>query len=452
MQGGNGCQQLRPVLRQALLQFFNLCHLALQAFQQGLVLPDCLRIRQQAADLVQREAGVLGHGNDLQHPQGLGTVCAVPIFLPFGGGKQTAFLVKTDARSREARACSKFADLHGRSSFHLDIEVNFNVRVTALSTAAGTCLMHTILGATGQISVELARELHRSHTTDLRLVSRQPRKIHDSDTLVTADLLDAAQTARAVHGSHTVYFTAGLPPDTALWETQFPLMLRNALDATRAAGARFVYFDNTYMYPQDSRPLTEDAPFAPVGRKGQVRAAMASMVLEAMARGDMPVLIGRAPEFYGPGRTQSITNTLVLDRILAGQKPRVPVRDDTLRTLIWTPDASRALAALGNTPDAFGQTWHLPCDDDRLTYRQFIALASEVWERPLPHQVLRPWMLAAAGLVSTQVRELRELLPRYGQDNLFDSSKFKRRFPAFEVTRYRQGLAQIHAASRGRAQ
>lgn len=139
--------------------------------------------------------------------------------------------------------------------------------------------MQTILGATGQIAVELARELRRNY---------------------------------------------------------------NAIEASRAAGARFVYFDNTYRYPQDARVLTEDASFAPVGRKGRVRAAMASRVLQEMARGDIPVLIGRVPEFYGPARTQSITNTLVIDNIRAGRKPRVPVRDDTRRMLIWTPDASRA--------------------------------------------------------------------------------------------------------------
>ncbi|MCQ4166097.1 NAD-dependent epimerase/dehydratase family protein [Tahibacter harae] len=312
--------------------------------------------------------------------------------------------------------------------------------------------MQTILGATGQIAVELARELRRGYTGDLRLVSRNPRKVNATDTLAAADLLDARQAAEAVKDSRIVYFTAGLPPDTALWEAQFPVMLKNALEASRAAGAAFVYFDNTYMYPQDARLLTEDAPFEPVGRKGRVRAAMASQVLQEMARGDIPVLIGRAPEFYGPGKTQSITNTLVIDAIKAGRKPRVPVRDDTRRTLIWTPDASRALALLGNTPDAFGQTWHLPCDDDRLTYRQFVALAAEVFGSDSTYKVLRKWVLMAAGLASRQVRELRELLPRYAQDNLFDSTAFKRRFAEFEVTTYRQGLERICSeAGRGTA-
>ena len=303
--------------------------------------------------------------------------------------------------------------------------------------------MQTILGATGQIAVELARELGRTTAGDLRLVSRNPRKVNESDTLMRADLLDAGQTTEAVKGSEVVYFTAGLPPDTELWESQFPTMLRNALAATRAAGAKFVYFDNTYMYPQDARVLTESAPFEPVGRKGRVRAAMATMVLDEMARREIPVLIGRAPEFYGPGRTQSITNTLIIDNIKAGKTPRVPVRDDTRRTLIWTPDASRALAALGNAPDAYGKTWHLPCDDERLTYRQFVSLASEVFGVKDSYKLIGKWALTAAGLVSRQVRELRELLPRYGQDNLFDSSRFKQRFPSFEVTGYRRGVEII---------
>ncbi|HGH5394095.1 TPA: NAD-dependent epimerase/dehydratase family protein [Raoultella planticola] len=303
--------------------------------------------------------------------------------------------------------------------------------------------MQTILGASGQIAQELARELKRSYTDDLRLVSRSPRKVNASDVTVAANLLDAEQTREAVKGSSIVYFAAGLPTNSALWEQQFPTMLKNALDATRAAGARFVYFDNTYMYPQNGDPQTEETRFAPRGRKGKVRAQMTSRVLEEMERGAIPVVIGRAPEFYGPGKTQSFTNALIIDRLKTGERPRVPVRDDKLRTLIWTPDASRALALLGNTPDAYGQSWHLPCDDDRLTYRQFVTLAGEIFGREAEYSVLKKQILIAAGLFVQRVRELRELLPRYEYGNLFESAKFKHRFPDFTVTTYREGLEQI---------
>ncbi|HFT1083807.1 TPA: NAD-dependent epimerase/dehydratase family protein [Serratia marcescens] len=305
--------------------------------------------------------------------------------------------------------------------------------------------MQTILGANGQIARELARELTHSFGTELRLVSRHPHKVNDSDTLMSADLLNGSQTLEAVKGSRIVYFAAGLPPDSSLWEQQFPVMLQNALNATRQAGAHFVYFDNTYMYPQNSRLQTEDTPFQPSGRKGRVRAMMANMVLEEMQRGDMPVLIGRAPEFYGPGKTQSFTNALVLDRLKAGKKPLVPLRDDTLRTLIWTPDASRALALLGNTPDAYGQTWHLPCCEERITYAQFVSLACSVFGKEASWSVLSKFALYVAGIFSKGPRELRELLPRYEADNLFDSSKFKMHFPDFHITTYRQGMESIYA-------
>lgn len=303
--------------------------------------------------------------------------------------------------------------------------------------------MQTILGATGQIAVELARELGRTTTDELRLVSRNPRKVNDTDTLARADLLDAGQTAEAVAGSEVVYFTAGLPPKTELWEAQFPTMLGNALDATRAVGAKFAYFDNTYMYPQDDRVQTEETPFAPVGRKGRVRAEMATMVLEEMARGDIPVLIARAPEFYGPGRTQGFTNSLVIDRLKAGKRALVPVRADRRRSLIWTPDASRALAALGNASDAYGQTWHLPVDEDRLTYEEFVAMAADQVDSDGKYTVVPKWALSAAGVVSPQAREIRELLPRYAHDNIFDATKFTQRFPDFAVTTYREGIAAI---------
>ena len=80
---------------------------------------------------------------------------------------------------------------------------------------------------------------------------------------------------------------------------------------------------------------------------------------------------------------------------------------------IWTPDASRALAAIGNAPDAFGQTWHLPCCDDRPTYGQFVTMACEVFGRDASYTVIGKWTLSVAGIFSSQVREIRELLPRY---------------------------------------
>jgi len=303
--------------------------------------------------------------------------------------------------------------------------------------------MQTILGSTGQIGHELALSLERDFNCDIRLVSRKPQKVNDTDTLFSANLLDPAQTLRAVEGSEAAYLTAGLPMDTRLWVEQWPILMRNVIDACALHGVRLVYFDNTYMYPQTDTPQQEDAPFEPNGAKGKVRADIVRALLRAIEEGRIEAMICRAPEFYGPGKTQSITNSTIIDMLAAGKSAKVLLRDDTLRTLIYTPDASRAMALLGNTPDAYGQTWHLPCDDNRLTYRQFIELAADIFGVPGNYRVLKRWQLRALGLFSKSIRGAAELLPRYKVDNIFVSDKFKTRFPEFHVTPIREGLSTI---------
>lgn len=303
--------------------------------------------------------------------------------------------------------------------------------------------MQTILGANGQIGRELALSLKRDFTSEIRLVSRHPQKVNDSDQLMAADLLDRAQTSQAVAGSEIVYLTAGLPMDTQLWVEQWPVLMRNVIDACIEHGAKLVYFDNTYMYPQTATPQREDAPFEPYGAKGKVRAQITTLLLDAMQQGQLDAMICRAPEFYGPGKTQSITNSTVIDNLLAGKAAKLFIRDDVKRSLIYTPDASRAMALLGNTPDAYGQTWHLPCDDERLTYKEFVQLAAKTFGVKPNYRVLKPWLLWIAGKFNPTVRDAAELLPRYHVDNVFISDKFKRRFPEFTVTRFEQGLATI---------
>lgn len=287
--------------------------------------------------------------------------------------------------------------------------------------------MQTILGAGGPIADELARALHHAFTHEIRLMSRHPSKVNPTDELVAADLTDAAATSRAVAGSDVVYLTAGLPMDSQLWEEKFPAMMRNTIAAVKEHGAKLVYFDNTYTYAGTPEPQTEETAFAPNGRKGAVRGQLATMLLDEMRAENVEALIGRAPEFYGPGKTRSWTNALVFDRIRAGKRPFVPVSATTRRSLIWTPDASRALALLGNTPDAFGKTWHLPIDQNRLTYRQMVDIASETTGRKIGCTVLPRAVFAAGAHFVPALREANELLPRYRGDNIFDTSRFAQR-------------------------
>ena len=303
--------------------------------------------------------------------------------------------------------------------------------------------MQTVLGANGQIAEELTRYLHDNVTQDIRLVSRNPRQVHETDQLHPADLLDADATSAAVESSEIAYLTVGLPIDSALWEQQFPRMMANVIAACRTHGTKLVFFDNTYMYPRTDAPQVEDTAFQPIGRKATVRAEIANLLLAEMRAGTIEAVICRAPEFYGPGKTQSLTNTAIFDRIKQGKRPTVPIDAHTRRSIIWTPDASRAMGLIGNTPDAYGQTWHLPIDPNRLTYAEMIQIASEVVGRDISYRTVPEAAFKVLGLLKPAVKEANELMPRYRQDNIFDTTKFSTRFPDFDVTTYREGITAI---------
>lgn len=302
--------------------------------------------------------------------------------------------------------------------------------------------MQTILGSNGQIGQELAKALNQQYTQSIRLVSRHPQKVNENDELFPADLLDAKQANAAISGSEIVYFTVGLPMNTTMWEQQFPIIINNVIQACIANGSKLVFFDNTYMYPKNDQPQIETTEFAPVGRKATVRAKMAQAVLDAMTSGQLEAVICRAPEFYGPGKTQSITNTMLFKNFKNGKRGYVPLSDHTVRSLIWTPDASRAMALIGNTPDAYGQTWHLPIADP-ITYHELVQLTNQITQHNFHYTVLPMWLFKVARPFNQGIQELFELLPRYRYDNIFITSKFQTRFPDFPITSFASGIQQI---------
>ncbi len=131
--------------------------------------------------------------------------------------------------------------------------------------------MQTILGANGVIGRELSRYLPR-YSDHVRQVSRSPKPVNRTDELFSPDLLDARATADAVSGSEITYLVAGLKYDHRVWEEQWPRIMRNAIDACKRHGSVLVFFDNVYAYGRVNGVMTEETPYNPSSRKGEVRA------------------------------------------------------------------------------------------------------------------------------------------------------------------------------------
>jgi nucleoside-diphosphate-sugar epimerase len=302
--------------------------------------------------------------------------------------------------------------------------------------------MQVILGANGIIGTGLAKAL-TGYTDKIRLVSRQPKQTVPGAELVSADLLDAAQTDAAVKNASIVYLAAGLVYNVKVWQQQWPVVMQNVIAAAKNNGCKLVFFDNIYMYGRVNGEMTEATPFRQDSKKGVVRGQVANMLLQEIQAGKLTGMICRAPEFYGPGNTQSGVNALVFDNLKKGKSPKWLVDDNRLRTFIYTPDAANATALLANSPGTWNQTWHLPCADGYISGKEFMGLVSASMGTEVKYSVMPKWMVKLGGLFNPYAKEIVELLYQYDQDYCFNSDKFKKAFPAFEITSYAAGTGNI---------
>ncbi|MCC7008178.1 MAG: NAD-dependent epimerase/dehydratase family protein [Acidobacteria bacterium] len=301
--------------------------------------------------------------------------------------------------------------------------------------------LHTILGANGVIGRGLSREL-RAFEVRVRQVGRSPRAEHDTDDVVRADLLDARATADAIAGSEVAYLVAGLAYNTRVWQEQWPVVMRNVIDGCLRHRSALVFFDNVYAYGRVDGPMTETTPYNPSSRKGDVRARIATTLMDEVRRGTLRGMIVRAADFYGPGAALSLTHATVTERIKAGKTPQWIGNPEAEHTFTFTPDAARALALLANRTDAYGQVWHALTSKEPMSGERFVRLACEIAGRPNRLQAAPRWLLSVMGLFVPVLRENMEMLYQFEHDYVFDSTKFERAF-GLTATPYREGIRRM---------
>jgi nucleoside-diphosphate-sugar epimerase len=306
--------------------------------------------------------------------------------------------------------------------------------------------MQTILGAGGAVGTQLLEELIRTGQT-VRLVSRNPKPVRGATEVVSADLSNLDQTVRAVSGSTIVHLLVGLKYDVELWREFWPRIMGNAIEACRRAGARLIFFDNVYMYGTVTGPMTEATPFNPCSRKGEIRARIATTLLDEIKAGKLNAMIARCADFYGPNAGTSVANVLVFEKLSKGATPLWLVNDSVPHSFTYTPDAGKSLALLANSESAWNQTWHVPTASDPPTGRQFIAMAAREFGVGPRHRVLSRALIRMAGFFDSNIRESYEMLYQSDSTYRFDSTKFSKAF-RFEPTSYAEGIRTTALAYR----
>jgi len=304
-------------------------------------------------------------------------------------------------------------------------------------------ILHTILGANGAIATELTTVL-QSNAQKIRLVSRHPKPVEGAE-IFQADALNRDQVFRAVKGSDIVYLLVGLEYKKKVWETSWPIIMRNTIDACKATGARLIFFDNVYMYGRVKGKMTESTPFNPSSEKGKIRAGIDEILLKEMNAGSLQAIIAKSADFYGPHASKtSVPGILVFDRMKKGKSAQWFINAKLAHSFTYTPDAAKGLYMLATKDSAYGQTWHLPSVLPALTGNEFIAMAAKYMHVSVRVQVLPKWLIQVVGWFNPIMKELAEMLYQNEFSYEFDSSRFEKAFQ-FKPTSYEEGIRQTAA-------
>ena len=287
-----------------------------------------------------------------------------------------------------------------------------------------------ILGATGGIGGAVTRALLGRGWT-IRAMVRDAAKAEaawksapapefvSGDAMIREDVVRAAVEG----GPAGVIVHAANPPGYRDWDRLAPPMLDNAIAAARAAGgARIALPGTVYNFDPAATPVVlEDAPQTGAGRKARVRVALERRLADAAP--DVPGLIVRAGDFFGPGARSSWFGQVMV-------APGRPVRKITLMApgvahgYAYLPDLAETFARLLDAPDAlrphervhFGGTWDA---DGRMMADAVRAAVG----RDVPARAFPWWALRLAAPFNAFAREAAEVEPYWRHPMRFDNRR-----------------------------
>ncbi|MEN2281168.1 NAD-dependent epimerase/dehydratase family protein [Algoriphagus sp. SE2] len=302
-------------------------------------------------------------------------------------------------------------------------------------------MLHTILGANGNIAQVVSNELNKKDIK-VRQFSRNPKKVNESDELAPGDLLDSLAVANAVSGAKVVYLLAGIKYSGKIWEEEWPIIMRNTIEACITNKAKLVFFDNMYAYdPNEVGHLTEKTALNPKSRKGKVRKEILDMLWEAVKSKKLTALVARAADFYGPGASNSFLNELVIKRMKNGKAPQWLYSGDKKHSFTYIPDAGKATAFLALQEDSWNQSWHLPTDPSFPSGKEVTDLLNKELGTNFKLQVMPSWVVSILGLFMSIMKEIKELKYQTAEDYCFYSTKIEKAYD-LKYTPFKTGIKE----------
>lgn len=281
-----------------------------------------------------------------------------------------------------------------------------------------------VLGATGGIGGGIAAALLR-HGWRVRGMVRDAAKLTPASPAgiewTTGDAMRRDDVVRAAHGVSVIVHAVN-PAGYRNWETLVLPMIDNTIAAARAVGARIVLPGTIYNFDPAATPVIgTDSAQRPKSRKGMIRVALEERLRQAAP--EIPALILRAGDFFGPGaRSSWFAQAMV--------SPGRPLRRivDPARgpghSRAYLPDLAETFARLLDAPERLRPFEMLQfegvCDHDG---RQMVEAIRRAAGRRLRVFAFPWWLIRAAGLFGGFPREAAEIAPYWRHPVRLDNAR-----------------------------
>lgn len=297
-------------------------------------------------------------------------------------------------------------------------------------TNENTTTTALILGATGGIGGAIGAALRRRGWT-VKALARDPAKAAagwqngSSPLWIAGDAMNEADVVAAAAGTSVIVHAVN-PPGYRNWDRLVLPMIGNSLAAARAAGgARIILPGTVYNFEAGTTTVVDGTtPQSARSRKGAIRTKMERLLEDAAP--DVPSLILRAGDFFGPGIRQSWFAQAMVT-------PGAPVR----RIVNPAIGAGHSWAYLPDLAETFARLIEMPDRLDAFERLQFEghvdASGTEMIEavraavgRDIPVRAFPWWLMRCLAPFGGFPREVIEVGPYWRHPMRLDNRRLQR--------------------------
>jgi nucleoside-diphosphate-sugar epimerase len=210
------------------------------------------------------------------------------------------------------------------------------------------------------------------------------------------------------------------------WKDEFPKLQDAILRIAIENKTKLIVAENLYMYGNThGKPMTEETPYNPCSRKGQVRMGMSNTLFAAYKQGQVQVVVVRGSDFFGPW--EPINGEMIFKAALKKKTVNMLGNLNQPHSFTYVKDFGKALAIAGTDDRALGKIWHVPSGKP-YTQNELAELLSKELGYPVKTRATGKLMLSLIGLFNKSANEVVEMLYQFNEPFILNSDLMEKTF------------------------